>query len=223
MDTEVDAVSPDDPDEIFRVQVRQRRTALGWSQQRLTDELVKLGYPWHQTTVAKVEAGQRRLSLGEATALARVLGGSLAEMASESVADMDTRIRDLRHQERILMERELEDIEKALSAAHEHAFTARSHMAEAHARLNEAERTVDELKRARNEVVHAIAALDVMLRHSDDPEPDPSVRAERDRARLELAKIAAAEARSNASAHPRHGSVTTPTKPAPPRASGRPR
>lgn len=204
--TEVDAVSPDDPDEVFRVQVRQRRTALGWSQQRLTDELVKLGYPWHQTTVAKVEAGQRRLSLGEATALARVLGGSLAEMASESVADMDARIRDLRHQERLLMERKLEDVDEQLSAAHQHAFEANLSMTAARRRLDEAQRAADELRRARNEIVHAIAALDVMLRYSDDPEPDSRFRAERDRARLELAKIAAADARGDSSAHSRHDS-----------------
>ncbi|WP_170259323.1 helix-turn-helix domain-containing protein [Nocardioides psychrotolerans] len=47
----------------------------GWSQEALAARMVALGHPtWRQTTVAKVEAGRRPVSMAEGISLAYALG-----------------------------------------------------------------------------------------------------------------------------------------------------
>jgi transcriptional regulator with XRE-family HTH domain len=58
----------------------------------------KFGFEtWQQTTVAKVEAGERSLRLTEAVALASILDMALAELVGESTDDLAAReLRNLR-------------------------------------------------------------------------------------------------------------------------------
>lgn len=70
--------------------IREERERRGWSQQQMAAELVAYGISWHQTTVAKVEAGERPLRLSEAWAIAHRLGVSLTELASGK-RDVDAR------------------------------------------------------------------------------------------------------------------------------------
>lgn len=62
-----------DIEQEFSQSVRRARRTREMSQADLAHEMQSAGYPWHQTVVAKIEAGQRSLKLGEAYALARVL------------------------------------------------------------------------------------------------------------------------------------------------------
>lgn len=58
--------------------IRVVREAQGMSQQDVADQVADHGVRWHQTTVAKVEAGERELRLSEAVAVADVLGVEVA-------------------------------------------------------------------------------------------------------------------------------------------------
>jgi transcriptional regulator with XRE-family HTH domain len=70
-----------DFDATFGARLRRERERQQVSQASLADSLTYHGVPWHQTTVAKVEAGERPIRLAEATALARLLGIPLATLA----------------------------------------------------------------------------------------------------------------------------------------------
>lgn len=50
------------------------------SQQDLADEMVKRGFRFHQTTVYKIINGKRKVALGEAAAIADILGVELDSM-----------------------------------------------------------------------------------------------------------------------------------------------
>lgn len=54
--------------------VRELRRQRGWSQGELARRMAVLGWPWAQQTTRRVEEGSRKVSAGEAAALARVLG-----------------------------------------------------------------------------------------------------------------------------------------------------
>ena len=54
--------------------IRRWREDRGWTQQRLADWVAKShGINWHQTTVGKIESGERPLKLAEAVAVAEAL------------------------------------------------------------------------------------------------------------------------------------------------------
>jgi transcriptional regulator with XRE-family HTH domain len=59
------------------------RRASGWSQRQLADAMTRLGYPWQQQTVAKVERGDRPLRLSEAMVMASVLGVPVDVLCSD--------------------------------------------------------------------------------------------------------------------------------------------
>jgi len=61
-------------DESFGRRVRERRLRTGLSQNAVSLAMtVDHGFQWHQTTVAKTEAGERPVRLAEAAALAVVI------------------------------------------------------------------------------------------------------------------------------------------------------
>lgn len=60
--------------------VREHRQRLGWSQGELARRMSDLGWPWHQQTTRRVEDGGRKVSAGEAAALARILGTTVARL-----------------------------------------------------------------------------------------------------------------------------------------------
>ena len=68
----------------FGRRLRQLREEVGSSQQAIADTVNdRLALRWHQTTVAKTEAGQRPIRLREADALAGVFGFTLAEVLTQ--------------------------------------------------------------------------------------------------------------------------------------------
>jgi transcriptional regulator with XRE-family HTH domain len=52
--------------------LRELRHAGRWSQAALAAEMSDRGFPWHATTVARTEKGQRRVDIDEARALADI-------------------------------------------------------------------------------------------------------------------------------------------------------
>lgn len=79
----------------FALQMRERREAKGWSQTEMARRLAEQGLKFHQTTVQRVEIGQRPLKLTEAMVIANVLGvkfeimlrGDSIELAYNELAD----------------------------------------------------------------------------------------------------------------------------------------
>lgn len=66
----------------FATVARHAREQKGWPQGRIAETMSALGWPWHQQTVARVEHGDRMVRLGEAVALAAILGIDLSAFAA---------------------------------------------------------------------------------------------------------------------------------------------
>jgi len=85
--------------------VRRLRTERGWSQAQLGAKLKPYGFDLTQTTVAKLELGQRPIRLNEAAALADIFGMSTEQLVSGADAvprvDILKAFADPRHQELI--------------------------------------------------------------------------------------------------------------------------
>lgn len=63
------------------------------SQEKLAAAMTERGYSWHQATVYKVEQGERQVQLGEADALANILGVPLSDLlGSEAEATAAVRL-----------------------------------------------------------------------------------------------------------------------------------
>jgi len=65
------------PGDVFADRLKQVRTRKGWTQERLSAELTKLGHPLHRVTLAKLEGGGTRsqnVSLRDVLAIAAALG-----------------------------------------------------------------------------------------------------------------------------------------------------
>jgi transcriptional regulator with XRE-family HTH domain len=61
-------------EKVIAEKVRQLRTERGWSQDDLARRMDELGWPMHQTTVAKLEAAKRPIRAAEVYALAMAFG-----------------------------------------------------------------------------------------------------------------------------------------------------
>jgi transcriptional regulator with XRE-family HTH domain len=68
------------PDVQFGRRLRYMREQAGLTQRQLADLMRAAGCKMHQTTVAKIEAGERAVSLSEAAEFAEQLGIDLTQM-----------------------------------------------------------------------------------------------------------------------------------------------
>jgi transcriptional regulator with XRE-family HTH domain len=64
----------------FGVNLKLTRERLGESQTGLAKKMADLGFPWHQTTVSRIEVGERPVQLVEALALAKVMDVNVGDM-----------------------------------------------------------------------------------------------------------------------------------------------
>ncbi|MFF2387847.1 multiprotein-bridging factor 1 family protein [Agromyces sp. NPDC058104] len=72
-------------DQAVAKNVKRAREQIGWSQEELASQLRTLGVAGvHQTTIARIESGQRSLRVAEALALARLLDYRVEELAMSS-------------------------------------------------------------------------------------------------------------------------------------------
>jgi transcriptional regulator with XRE-family HTH domain len=68
---------------LFARQVRTFREKAGLTQGRVAAAMTARGWKMHQTTIAKIESGDRPAELGEAIALAGVLGVAVTKLITE--------------------------------------------------------------------------------------------------------------------------------------------
>src|SRR5260221_12900656 len=73
----------------FARRVHALRKTASLTQQQLADAMTAAGSTMHRSAIAKIEAGDRTVSVGEAVQLAVVLGADLAELVTEPGADTE--------------------------------------------------------------------------------------------------------------------------------------
>lgn len=71
---------PGDVDSRVAVGIRALREKSGMSQADLAGRMAAAGWRWHPQTIHRIESGQRKVTVGEAEALARILGTSLTRL-----------------------------------------------------------------------------------------------------------------------------------------------
>ena len=70
-------------DRVFARRLSALRKAAGLTQQQLAGNMAETGSAMHRSAIAKIEAGDRAVSIGEAVQLARALGVGLAELVTD--------------------------------------------------------------------------------------------------------------------------------------------
>ena len=71
-------------DEAFSALLRGERERKGLTQEELADAVSRAGYDFHQQTVYKIESGRRKVSVGEALAIATVLGVGIEALTNRA-------------------------------------------------------------------------------------------------------------------------------------------
>jgi transcriptional regulator with XRE-family HTH domain len=138
-----------EPDAIVARRVRQLREQTGLTQRQVADLMTAAGHRMHQTTVAKIEAGDRPVSVGEAVRLAGVFGVAMDALLTEpavdderqraiaELVDAQVAIRSLEH--------EVAERQKALDRAQILRDDAFGRLTNAQFRINDALHELDKL------------------------------------------------------------------------------
>lgn len=77
------ASSPQLADDVFARKLREARQAAGVTQQQVADLMTQAGYRFHRSAVAKIELGERPVTIGEAVQFAVILGMPLTELVTD--------------------------------------------------------------------------------------------------------------------------------------------
>lgn len=73
----------------FIASVKRNREALEWSQGKLAREMSALGWEsFHQTTIRRIEDGERPVRLGEARALAKIFNTTVSQMMAPTEIEL---------------------------------------------------------------------------------------------------------------------------------------
>lgn len=70
-------------DSIFARRLREVRQQAGVTQQQLAARMTEVGHKLHRSAVAKIELGERPVTIGEAVQLAGILGVPLVELVTD--------------------------------------------------------------------------------------------------------------------------------------------
>lgn len=81
---------PQMPAEVLAKKVLELRNRRGWTQDELAKRMTKLGVAWGRTTIAKVEHGDRQVTVDELICLARALNTQPAALLTDDVEQLLT-------------------------------------------------------------------------------------------------------------------------------------
>jgi transcriptional regulator with XRE-family HTH domain len=129
-----------DPRVLFPRRVREVRTQAGLTQQQLAERM-SLVFKMHRSAIAKIEAGDRPVLLGEAIAIAQILGVDLQEL----ITDPDYRA-GRPDRQRLAAQLEVRSLEREAGEQLQHLETARALAANTQERLDAARRRLAELE-----------------------------------------------------------------------------
>lgn len=90
-----------DPDVTFITNMKSYREAQKIGRTEFARQMTNLGYPWHESVIPKVEKGDRKVPIGEAVAISKILGLTVEEMTkpsanAEQVARLVAELREYR-------------------------------------------------------------------------------------------------------------------------------
>lgn len=97
----------------FAGNMKRMREARGLTQRQLEDSLRRIGVPWAQSVIAKVERGNRCVTVGEAYQLAQFFDVTVEGMCTTGMEERESQISRIRT--------ELRQMEDAERLAHERA------------------------------------------------------------------------------------------------------
>lgn len=80
----------DDPERILGQRLRGFREEAAMTQAQLAEVMTGQGFPMHQTTIAKIEAAQRPVTVNEAVRFAAILGLRLPDLLADPDLDEET-------------------------------------------------------------------------------------------------------------------------------------
>lgn len=83
------AQPPEFSDAIFARRLREFRQLADLTQQQLADRMAAVGHKLHRSAIAKIESGERPVSIGEAVQFAGILGVPLMELVTDPAAATD--------------------------------------------------------------------------------------------------------------------------------------
>ena len=138
-----DPPGPDyDYDAIFARRLRLLREAARLTQRQLADRMTQAGCRMLQTTVSKVEAGERPVSVGEAATFAAVLGTGVSALVDARVDSRD-----------------LDDWLEYLGALNEKVERAREQVARSLARVDDDRARLEVAEQEARGAAHWIATM----------------------------------------------------------------
>jgi transcriptional regulator with XRE-family HTH domain len=73
------------PERLLGLRLRTLREVAGMTQQQLAARMTQLGFSMRQTTIAKIEAGQRPVRVNEAVTLADTFGVDISDLLADQV------------------------------------------------------------------------------------------------------------------------------------------
>ncbi|GAA1082999.1 hypothetical protein GCM10009648_21710 [Tsukamurella spumae] len=103
----------------FGAKVKQWRRGRGWSQDELASRMTELGFDMHQTTVAKIESGNRPLRVAEAAALAHIFDANPLAVFYSAVPDGAGWSRESMQEQMLGYEESIENAKRTLRSAAE--------------------------------------------------------------------------------------------------------
>lgn len=158
-----DPQTPRDPERVIGREMRRIRERLGLTQQEVAERMLKNGFRFHQTQIAKMERGERPIRVNEWIAIATALGTTPQDMLSSAISASVSQSTEKRlsllelAREMGAIEQRLQAAQRMLDKAEERATKARlaRDVAEASWRdaemgLTEARTQVHELATARD-------------------------------------------------------------------------
>src|SRR6185437_14748918 len=76
------------PDLVFGDHLRRMRNEAGLTQRQLADKMSEAGITMYQSTIGKIEAGLRTVSIGEAVQFAAALGVQLSDIINGQMSGL---------------------------------------------------------------------------------------------------------------------------------------
>jgi len=127
----------DAPERILAQRLRGLREELGMTQKQLAERMTRRGFSIRQTTIAKIEAGQRPVRVNEAVALANILAVELGDLVDDPVASGEAAELSAEHR-RLL--REVFELEAQVNSLRATRASTDLQLMDAHDRLRQLHR-----------------------------------------------------------------------------------
>lgn len=154
----VDPQTPLDPERVIGREMRRIRERLGLTQQEVAERMLKNGFRFHQTQIAKMERGERPIRVNEWIAITIALGMTPQDMLSSAISasvgeSVEERLSLAElERERDALEVRLQDVEERVKVAEKQAAIAKAAVDTSQAAARDAEMRLVEAHTLANEL-----------------------------------------------------------------------